>query len=111
MASAERLKKLSNRLRSSSSSADLGSLCVLIDPGGLARSEDDGGFVGEAVRDDRCGKAREALFETGDSLMLVGLGDTRLGGPVRKMMLSSSSFSSSESGMTVRCCGAESLRD
>ena len=83
---------------------------MLIDPGGLARSEEDGGLVGEAVRDDRCGKERVAFLGTGDSLMVVGLGDTRLGGPVRHMMLSSSSFSSSESGMTVRCRRAESLR-
>ena len=83
---------------------------MLIDPGGLARSEEDGGLVGEAVRDERCGKERVALLDTGDSLMVVGLGDTRLGGPVRNMMLSSSSFSSSESGMTVRCREVEPSR-
>jgi hypothetical protein len=101
IASEERLKKLSSRIRSSCSSADFGSLCVLIDPGALAKSEDVGGFIGEAVRDERSGNIRDALFETGDSLIVVGLEIARLGASVRLIMLSSSS--SSESGITVRC--------
>ena len=113
MASADKSKKLSKRSRSSGGSADFGSPCVLTEPGGRARSDDEGAFVGEAVREDRSGNPLDTSFDIGDSLIVGCLlegfrrGDDCLGGSVRLMMLSSSS--SSESGMTDRCQGVASL--